>query len=176
MGKIEDFAGMTQYAIVDNLFQNTNAVAEKYKDSSGQFDYNAALAPHAQKHSAEFNAVRFTLTGDEDDKSADNVTLINAQKASKTRINHAFMEQVYNQGRYALIMLQRFKRTAVVWDVDRRVESWLAWYLYARRQCEFAGFSHEYRPFHASAAWIHYILLEKHARLRIQCANVLRDA
>ena len=30
-------------------------------------------------------------------------TLINAQKASKTKINHAFMEQVYNQGRYALI-------------------------------------------------------------------------
>ncbi|MDQ0886310.1 alpha-L-fucosidase 2 [Paenibacillus sp. V4I9] len=103
MGKIEDFAGMTQYAIVDNLFQNTNAVSEKYKDAYGKFDYQAALTPHALKHSAEFNAAQFTLTGDEDDKSADNVTLINAQKASTTRINHAFMEQVYNQGRYALI-------------------------------------------------------------------------
>ncbi|KRF19373.1 glycosyl hydrolase family 95 catalytic domain-containing protein [Paenibacillus sp. Soil787] len=103
MGKIEEFAGMTQYAIVDNLFQNTNAVAEKYKDAYGKFDYQAALTPHALKHSAEFNAAQFTLTGDEDDKSADNVTLINAQKASKTRINHAFMEQVYNQGRYALL-------------------------------------------------------------------------
>ncbi|KRF10280.1 hypothetical protein ASG89_01745 [Paenibacillus sp. Soil766] len=103
MGKIEDFAGMTQYAIVDNLFQNTNAVAEKYKDAYGKFDYQAALTPHVLKHSAEFNAVQFTLIGDEDDKSADNVTLINAQKASKTRINHAFMEQVYNQGRYALL-------------------------------------------------------------------------
>ena len=49
MGKIEDFAGMTQYDIVDNLFKNTNAVAEKYKDSSGNFDYNTALAPHAAK-------------------------------------------------------------------------------------------------------------------------------
>ena len=39
MGKIEDFAGMTQYAIVDNLFKNTNAVAEKYKDADGNFDY-----------------------------------------------------------------------------------------------------------------------------------------
>ena len=131
MGKIEDFAGMTQYAIVDNLFQNTNAVAEKYKDAYGKFDYQAALAPHALKHSAEFNAVQFTLIGDEDDKSADNVTLINAQKASKTRINHAFMEQVYNQGRYAMTLLQRFKRSALVWDVDRGVESWLARYLYA---------------------------------------------
>jgi len=103
MGKIEDFAGMTQYAIVDNLFKNTNSVAEQYKDTSGHFDYNAALVPHAKKHSAEFNAVCFTLQGDEDFKSADNLVLINAQRASETRINHAFMEQVYNQGRYAQI-------------------------------------------------------------------------
>ncbi|GMK40933.1 lectin [Paenibacillus sp. CCS19] len=103
MGKIDDFAGMTQYSIVDGLFQNTNAVAEKYKDVSGKFDYDPALAPHSLKQAAEFNAVRFSLAGDEDDKSADNVTLINAQRASHSRINHAFMEQVYNQGRYALI-------------------------------------------------------------------------
>ncbi len=103
MGKIDDFAGMSRYAIVDRLFQNTNAALEKYQDVSGKFDYNAALAPHALKHAAEFNAVRFSLAGDEEDKIADNVTLINAQKASKSRINHAFMEQVYNQGRYALI-------------------------------------------------------------------------
>jgi hypothetical protein len=103
MGKFDDFAGMMQYDIVDSLLKNTNAVAEKYKDSCGNFDYKAALAPHAQKQSSEFNAVSFTLQGDEDDKSADNLSLINAQKASKARINHAFMEQVYNQGRYALI-------------------------------------------------------------------------
>ncbi|KRE47039.1 glycosyl hydrolase family 95 catalytic domain-containing protein [Paenibacillus sp. Soil522] len=103
MGKIDDFAGMTRYAIVDSLFQSSNAVAEKYKDAAGLFDYNAALAPHALKHAAEFNAVRFTLKGDEDFKSADNETLINAQQESKSKIHHAFMEQVYNQGRYALI-------------------------------------------------------------------------
>ena len=80
-----------------------NAVAEKYKDDSGIFDYYAALAPHANMHSAEYNAVSFSLAGDEDEKSADNVSLINAQKAAKTRIHHAFMEQVYNQARYAMI-------------------------------------------------------------------------
>ncbi|WP_199619318.1 glycosyl hydrolase family 95 catalytic domain-containing protein [Paenibacillus alkalitolerans] len=103
MGNIEDFAGMTQYAIVDDLFKNTNSIAEKYKDAFGHFDYDAALAPHALHHSAEFNAVRFQLKGDEEFKNADNVALINAQRASKTKINHAFMEQVYDQGRYALI-------------------------------------------------------------------------
>ncbi|MCR2804390.1 glycoside hydrolase family 95 protein [Paenibacillus soyae] len=103
MGKIEDFAGMTQYALVNELLNNTNASAEKYQDPPGHFDYDAALAPHAAKHAAEFNAVRFTLEGDEDFKGADNEALIKAQKTSKSRINHAFMEQVYNQGRYALI-------------------------------------------------------------------------
>ncbi|TYP77469.1 glycosyl hydrolase family 65 [Paenibacillus methanolicus] len=103
MGEIEAFAGMTQHALIDELFHNTNAVAEKYTDPSGHFDYDAALAPHAAKHASEFNAVRFMLQGDEDFKDADNAALINAQKESDTRINHAFMEQVYNQGRYALI-------------------------------------------------------------------------
>ncbi|MEK4853111.1 glycoside hydrolase N-terminal domain-containing protein [Paenibacillus sp. FSL H7-0756] len=103
MGKTGDFAGQTSYAIVDGLLQITNAVAVKYQDASGIFDYNAALAPHARKHAAEFNAVRFSLAGDNEDKSADNETLINAQKACKSRIHHAFLEQVYNQGRYALI-------------------------------------------------------------------------
>lgn len=103
VGDIEDFAGTAQYALLDELIENTNSAAEKYKDPSGHFDYNAALAPHAAKHAEEFNAVRFSILGDEDDKGADNESLINTQKASPTRINHAFMEQVYNQGRYAMI-------------------------------------------------------------------------
>lgn len=103
MGRIEDFAGMAQYAVVDHLYMNTNAVAEKYNAASGGFDYHAALQPHAAKHSEEFNTVHFTLHGDEDLKRADNSALLQVQRESKTKINHAFMEQVYNQGRYALI-------------------------------------------------------------------------
>jgi alpha-L-fucosidase 2 len=103
MGSLEEFAEKEQYAIIDDLFNNTSAVAEKYHDVNGHFDYTAALASHARKQSAEFNAVRFTIQGDAAEKSADNETLMNAQKAAQKRINHAFMEQVYNQGRYAAI-------------------------------------------------------------------------
>ncbi|KRE39704.1 glycosyl hydrolase family 95 catalytic domain-containing protein [Paenibacillus sp. Soil522] len=103
MGKIEDFAEMTHYAIVDQLYRNTNAVAGKYKDASGHFDYSAALAPHVQKHASEYNAVSFFIHGDKAEKYLDNLALINAQKASATKVNHAFMEQAYNQGRYAMI-------------------------------------------------------------------------
>lgn len=103
MGSLEEFAKKTQYAIIDDLFQNTNTVAEKYQDKNGHFDYSAALAPHALKQSSEFNAVRFTIQGDEADKNADNETLINVQKSAPKRVNRAFMEQAYSQGRYATI-------------------------------------------------------------------------
>lgn len=103
MGRIEDFCGMPQYAIADQLYRNTNAVAGKYKDASGHFDYVAALAPHVRKHASEYNAVSFFIHGDEADKHVDNLALINAQKASASKVNHAFMEQAYNQGRYAMI-------------------------------------------------------------------------
>ncbi|WP_281378818.1 glycosyl hydrolase family 95 catalytic domain-containing protein [Paenibacillus phyllosphaerae] len=103
MGKIGDFAGMTQYAIIEQLFQCTSAVAAKYKDIDGNFNYQAALVPHAKLHASEFNAVRFSIGGDEEYKNADNQALINAQRASTSKVNHAFLEQIYNQGRYAMI-------------------------------------------------------------------------
>lgn len=103
MGRIEDFAAMTQYDIIDQLFQDTNAVVRKYSGLGGQFDYDAALAAHTEKHSAEYSAVSFSIEGDEQDKDADNPALIRAQQSAPQRVNHAFMEQVYNQGRYAMI-------------------------------------------------------------------------
>lgn len=103
MGSIEDFAGQPEYPLVEQLFRNTNAVARKYSDTQACFDYEAALVPHVEQHAAEFNNVQFSLAGDDADKYADNLTLIYKQQAMTTRINHAFMEQVYNQGRYAMI-------------------------------------------------------------------------
>ncbi|WP_141503218.1 glycosyl hydrolase family 95 catalytic domain-containing protein [Paenibacillus luteus] len=103
MGRIEDFAGQAEYALVEQLFRHTDAVAQKYIDPQGGFDYDAALAPHAEQHAAEFNAIGFSLAGDDTDKHTDNLTLIHTQQATVSRINHAFMEQVYNQGRYAMI-------------------------------------------------------------------------
>lgn len=103
MGASEDFAAMEQYALVDQLMESTNVVVAKYTRADGHFDYTAALASHVSRHAAEFNAVRFCLGGGESDRGADNQTLIAAQKAEPTRVHQAFMEQVYNQGRYALI-------------------------------------------------------------------------
>ncbi|RKP56293.1 hypothetical protein D7Z26_06570 [Cohnella endophytica] len=103
MGEIEEFSDVGQYAIVEQLLQNTKAVEAKYKDGNGEFNYVASLDFHKQKHSSEFNAVKFQIKGAEDFKYMDNQTLINVQKSASTKVNHAFMEQVYNQGRYAMI-------------------------------------------------------------------------
>ncbi|WP_168120561.1 glycoside hydrolase N-terminal domain-containing protein [Paenibacillus sp. HB172176] len=103
MGEIEAFTEQTVYALMEQLLDQTNRVAQKYVDAAGRFNYAAALAPHADQHAAEFNAVRFSLSVNERDKYADNLTLIQTQQGMKSSIHHAFMEQVYNQGRYAMI-------------------------------------------------------------------------
>lgn len=103
MGRIEDFAAMTHYNIVDQLYEETKAVVHKYLDPDGYLDYDGALASHTVKHSAEFNAVSFSLEGDAQYKNSDNLTLIKEQKSNPTRVNPEFIEQVYNQGRYAMI-------------------------------------------------------------------------
>ncbi len=103
LGDIEAFADQSQYDLLDQLIQHTNKVIQKYTSTERIFDYEEALAAHAAWQRAEFNAVQFSLVGDDSDKYADNVTLIERQKASPYRLNHAFVEQIYNQGRYAMI-------------------------------------------------------------------------
>lgn len=103
MGDYEQFEGQTRYDLVDQIYNHTRLVANKYKNNQGCFDYGSALAPHALKHAREFNAVSFNLEGGVDQNFTDNESLILAQKATPNRINHALMEQIYNQGRYAMI-------------------------------------------------------------------------
>lgn len=102
MGRIGDFAGMTQYDLLDSLLSRTAAVQDKYT-SDGSFDYDAALAPSAAKQAEEFNKVTFTLDGDDEYRGLDNNALINAQRNTDGRINHVFMQSIYEQGRYAQI-------------------------------------------------------------------------
>ncbi len=102
LGGMEAFIDSIRYDVLDQLLQHTDQVVQKYSTAEGEFDYERALATHSAWQRAEFNAVQFSLS-DETDKDADNLTLIDRQKASTDRIDHAFLEQVYNQGRYAMI-------------------------------------------------------------------------
>lgn len=104
MGTLEEFDAQTDYPLLDELLANTRAVAENPDyQTDGSFDYDKALAPHAKLHGDQFNAVKFTLNGDEQDKQLSNETLIAKQKNDKSRLNHALIERAYNAGRYAEI-------------------------------------------------------------------------
>ena len=100
MGKFEDFRDAENYALLDELNAYTAAIAEKYT-VDGKFDYDKALAPHAEKHSALFNAVEFDLGSDGYEDVA-NEHLIALQQNSETLLP-TLVERAYNQGRYAQI-------------------------------------------------------------------------
>ncbi len=114
MGKFEDFRDAESYALLDELNAYTTAVAEKYTEN-GTFSYDKALAPHAEKQSALFNAVKFDL-GDGENEELPNEHLITLQKKSKN-LETAMIERAYNQGRYAQICCagSTFSRLCGMW-------------------------------------------------------------
>lgn len=99
---MSEFIEMEDYPLIDELYEQTNEVTDKYT-YDGIFDYDAALEPSAKKHSEEFNRVTFDLYGDEEYESYDNNELISLQRGTENRINHEFMERAYYQARYAQI-------------------------------------------------------------------------
>ncbi len=106
MGKLSEFAAMTEYEIIKVLQSDTKKVAVKYLGESGRFSYAKALAPHAEKHSAMYHAVSFCL-GSEEYKDDFNEELLKRQKNSKDLLD-ALVERAYNQGRYAMICCSGF--------------------------------------------------------------------
>ena len=114
MGKFEDFKDAENYALLDELNAYTTSVAEKYT-VDGKFSYEDALAPHAEKQSALFNAVDFEL-GKGYNESFANEHLIALQKRSD-KLETAMIERAYNQGRYAQICCSgsSFPRLCGMW-------------------------------------------------------------
>lgn len=114
MGPMDAFAQAKQYALLDSLFTDTAAVAEKYK-TNGRFDYDAALRPHAEQHAALFNAVTFDLGSDEKE-TVPNEHLILLQQNSETLLP-SMVERAYNQGRYVQICCagETFPRLYGMW-------------------------------------------------------------
>ncbi len=114
MGRFENFKDAESYELLDELYGYTTAVTEKYT-ANGKFSYDNALEPHAKKHSALFNAVKFDL-GDSETENLPNEHLITLQQQSKTLLPSA-VERVYNQGRYAQICCSgsTFSRLCGMW-------------------------------------------------------------
>lgn len=98
MGAYSDFENQQSLALIDRLYEQTKAVADKYT-ANNHFDYDKALENHLAVYKPQFDAVTLTL-GDNHINS--NESLIKSQKASK-KISSEFAQRAYYAGRYAYL-------------------------------------------------------------------------
>lgn len=99
MGKIEDFASEENYKLVEELLIKTKAVAQKYTND-GLFNYDAALAPHKEIFSEQYNKVTLKLGDTDSKKSNENLVL---DQYLKKDIKSDLAERAYYSGRYAYL-------------------------------------------------------------------------
>lgn len=98
MGTYSDFDSQESFALTDELYQRTKAVADKYT-ADGKFDYEAALENHLAIYQPQFDAVALTL-GENDMRS--NEELLKEQRGSDD-ISSALAQRAYYAGRYAYL-------------------------------------------------------------------------
>ena len=97
MGAYDTFENQPGFALIDELFSQTKAVADKYAESDS-FDYEKALENHLAIYQPQFDAVTLTL----EDSTGSNESLLKSQKGN-SRINSALAQRTYYAGRYAYL-------------------------------------------------------------------------
>ena len=104
MGAYTDFDGQESFALVDELKAQAKAVADKYTNEEGYFNYDDALKAHTDIFTPQFNAVEFSLGAD---VTIPNEDLIDKylpwQDLSQTEIDSTLAERAYYAGRYAAL-------------------------------------------------------------------------
>lgn len=88
---------------------------------SGIDSYNLLLEPHVRIHGGMFNNVRVDLCQTDDeraDRELTNTELIAKQNSNKDVINKAFLERIYNNGRFGLICASGYgsTRLGAIWN------------------------------------------------------------
>ena len=99
MGAMEAFAETENYALLDELAETCETVAEKYS-ADGTFDYDAALREHLKIYQPQFNAVTFTLNNGSVTES--NETVLKTAKGEDS-ISSALAQRAFYSGRYAYL-------------------------------------------------------------------------
>ena len=99
MGAFEDFAGADNYALLDELEERCETVAQNYSEND-TFNYDEALSAHTAIHQPLFDSVTLSLNGGTTDKS--NETLIKEARG-KDEINSALAQRAFYSGRYAYL-------------------------------------------------------------------------
>lgn len=106
--------------LYDRLQNEINVLIDERGVKSNEAGYQALLEPHAKLHGAMFNNVRLELCQTEEEKADRKLTnqqLIQKQNGNKNQINKAFLERVYNNGRYGLICANGYgtTRLSAIW-------------------------------------------------------------
>ena len=107
--------------LYDRMLSEIDGLVAGKSINSGIEGYNKLLEPHVAIHGGMFNNVRIDLC-ETDDEKADrqltNTELIAKQNADKNVINKAFLERIYNNGRFGLICASGYgsTRLGAIWN------------------------------------------------------------
>lgn len=107
--------------LYDNLVSDIDGVITKYDVKDDTASYKKLLEPHVAIHGGMFNNVRIDLCSSEDDKAdreLTNTELIAKQNSDKDNLNKAFLERIYNNGRFGLICASGYgsTRLGAIWN------------------------------------------------------------
>ncbi|WP_026835248.1 glycosyl hydrolase family 95 catalytic domain-containing protein [Eubacterium xylanophilum] len=107
--------------LYDKLIGDITSVIDKYNTTSSEDGYQALLKPHEKIHGGMFRNVKIDLCSTEEEKKQRTLTnseLIAAQNADKNKINKAFLERIYNNGRFGLICASGYgsTRLGAIWN------------------------------------------------------------
>lgn len=104
MGGYDAFADQEEFALTDELKAQVKAVADKYTDEEGYFDYEGALKAHTDIFTPQFNAVEFSLGADITVANEDLIRkYLPWEDLTKTEIDKTLAERAYYSGRYAAL-------------------------------------------------------------------------
>ena len=104
MGAYDAFADQEEFALTDELKAQVKAVADKYTDEEGYFDYKGALKAHTDIFTPQFNAVEFSLGADITVANEDLIRkYLPWEDLTKTEIDKTLAERAYYSGRYAAL-------------------------------------------------------------------------
>lgn len=104
MGAYDVFADQEEFALTDELKAQVKAVADKYTDEEGYFDYEGALKAHTDIFTPQFNAVEFSLGADITVANEDLIRkYLPWEDLTKTEIDKTLAERAYYSGRYAAL-------------------------------------------------------------------------
>ncbi|MBE5928831.1 MAG: hypothetical protein E7267_05615 [Lachnospiraceae bacterium] len=107
--------------LFDVLVSDIDEVADKYSIENNEESYQNILKPHVDIHGGMFRNVSIDLCSTEEeiaDRALTNTQLIAKQNSDKGKINKAFLERIYNNGRFGLICASGYgsARLGAIWN------------------------------------------------------------